>query len=268
MSERTWENFLGFLYELPSRLKPGRQRIRVVQDNLQTLVDERIRPGLSQGDEARLFPLGFSPAESDLKLAAGVGLERGLISPDDYEQALKADKAASPFGFLQSMSGKTFGETVAPLIAHYWLVDDGDSFGRVSTRGLYDFGWTPRETSREIRIELKASSEASPNFQQIRHPRMSNSAAVRRDYDVLLCLGLSNAGLEWWAFPSPEVESFIATRAFAPQHGGAKMESGTYWVRMRSGERTRFARFATTSDSLRQFVLDLPMDDPANAEMT
>ena len=257
MGERTWEDFLAFLYELPSQLRPGRQRIGVVRNNLQALVMGKVYPELTVDDEARLFPLGFSPAESDLKIAAGVGLERGLITSMEYERAIRADKAASPFGFLQTMSGKTLGETVAPRIAQYWLVEEGDGFVKVSTQGLYDFVWTPRETGRQVRVELKASSEEHPNFQQIRHPRMSGTTESDLDYDVLLCLGLSNAGLEWWAFPADEVESFIIDKVFKPQHGGTKMKSGTYWVRIRPADRIQFKRFATDSESLRGFVLSL-----------
>lgn len=154
------------------------------------------------------------------------------------------------------MSGKTFGETVAPLIARYWLVDQGDEFVKMSNREVYDFGWLPRESDKTIRIEMKASSEDSPNFQQIRHPRMSGVASTL-DYDVLLCLGLSNAGLEWWAFPADEVETFIAAKIFTPQHGGTKMESGTSWIRIRPTDRNRFKRFESDSNSLRTFIREL-----------
>lgn len=81
MSERTWDDFLLFLYKMPSTLNPGRQGIRVVRDNLNELVEEKILPQFSPQDHTRLFPLGFSPTESDLKIAAGVALERGLIAP-------------------------------------------------------------------------------------------------------------------------------------------------------------------------------------------
>lgn len=257
MGERTWEDFLTFLYGMPSQLRPGRQRIAVVRDNVQTLVTDRVRPRLTPDDESRLFPLGFSPAESDLKIAAGVALERGLITPTEYEGAIRADKAASPFGFLQTVSGKTFGETVAPLITRYRLVDEGDEVVKVSNRGLYDFSWLPREKTQRISIELKSSSEEYPNFQQIRHPRMSGTTESRSDYDVLLCLGLSNEGLEWWAFPAPEVESFIAANVFTPQHGGTKMESGTYWIRIKSADRLCFEQFTADAESLRDFVREL-----------
>lgn len=196
MPERTWEGFLAFLYELPSRLRLGRQQIRVVRDNLEALVTAKIRPRLTTADEAQLFPLGFSPAESDLKIAAGVGMERGLITALEYEQAVRADKIAGPFGFLQTMSGKTFGESVAPLIARYWLVDEGDSYEKLATKGLYDVRWTPVELGKSIRIELKTSSENRPRFQQIRDPWMIDPDSVSPDYDILLCLRVSNQGLE------------------------------------------------------------------------
>lgn len=257
MHRRSWDQFLTFLYELPSQLRPGRQQIRVVRDSLERLVAEKVRPGLTDDDERALFPLGFSPAESDLKIAAGVGLERGLVTAQEYEAALRSDIAASPFGFLQTLSGKTFGETVTPLIVRYWLLDAGDTFQKQSTRALYDVAWAPHETGQALRIELKTSSEALPNFQQIRHPRMSSASDAPPDYDVLLCLGISNDGPEWWMFPASSVEQFIETSVFPPQHGGTKMASGTYWVRMNQDNCRAFKSFAVTSDDLRSSLLAL-----------
>jgi hypothetical protein len=256
-SRPTWDEFLVYLYELPSTLRPGRQRIRVVRDHLETLVRERILPTLDMDDRS-LFPLGFSPAESDLKLAAGVGLERGLISAVDYEEALLADKAAGPFGFLQTLSGKTFGETVAPLIARFWLIAEerGDEFQRVKNTEFYDF-WVSLEGGPKKRIEMKASTEDKPNFQQIRHPKMTNRAAELYEYDLLLCLGLSNDGLEWWIFTASDVDEFIQTGVFTPQHGGKKTDSGTYWVRLDRLKRARLAAHFSTSVRLRQSVRDI-----------
>jgi hypothetical protein len=257
MIERTWDDFLAFLYELPSTLNPGRQRIRVVRDSLQALVEEKVLPTFTDEDHSRLFPLGFSPSESDLKIVAGVGLERSLIDPAEYEQALRADKAAGPYGFLQTMSGKTFGETVAPLIARFWLTDEGDQFIKMKNTALYDFGLTLHETDQLSRIELKASSEAFPRFQQIRHPLMTDLTAAVFEYDVLLCLGLSNEGLEWWVFTAADVAQLIEDKVFVPQHGGRKTQSGTFWVHMDAKNRARFADFRTTSESLRAYIRNL-----------
>lgn len=252
----SWEEFLTFLYQLPSKLKPGRQGIRVVRDHLQSLVEHRVLMRLTEVDQKSFFPLGFSPAESDLKVAAGLGIERGYISPVEYEDALKQDKAAGPFGFLQTLSGKVFGETVAPQIAQFWLQANLDLFSKRPPSGLYDLLWTDGGSGRTIRIELKASTEDSPNFQQIRHPRMTNRDAEDYEYDILLCLHVSNAGLEWWVFPAAEVADLIHSGVFTSQHGGQKIDSGTYWIRMTPQNRVRFEANQTTSEELRGFIQD------------
>jgi hypothetical protein len=255
--DRNWEEFLAFLYELPAKLKPGRQGIRVVRDNLQALVEEMVLPTLTSQEERELFPLGFSPTESDLKIAAGVGIERQLISPKDYERALRADKAAGPFGFLQTSSGKTFGESVAPLIAEFWIRGPNDGFAKMPNTALYDVGWTPSDTGRLLRIELKASSESNPRFQQIRHPRMTTPDAPEPEYDVLLCLGLSNAGLEWWAFSADDIVNLIASGQLVLQHGAGKTDSGTYWLTMKRKVRDTFTARQASSETLRAFLLRL-----------
>lgn len=256
MSERTWDDFLAFLYELPSQLKPGRQRIQASRDNLQALVDEKVLPYLDQQDTSRLFPLGFSPSESDLKFASGIGLERRLITPQEYEHALRTDKAASPFEFLQNRSGKTFGETVAPLIAQFWIAEDNDAFTKRKNTELYDLGWTPHETNREIRIELKASSEIHPRFQQIRRPRMTDVNAAEPEYDTLLCLRVSNEGLEWWAFPANDVDTLISNGTFTPQHGGTKADSGTFWVTLNPVRRQLLQSYEHASEQLRAALIE------------
>jgi hypothetical protein len=170
---------------------------------------------------------------------------------------LRSDKAAGPFGFLQTLSGKVFGETVAPQIAQFWLHEEGDQFIKMAGGDLYDFRWAVVETGQTIRIEMKASTEASPNFQQVRHPKMTAPDASDFEYDVLLCLHASNAGLEWWAFPAQVVATSIENGAFPPQHGGQKMKSGTFWVRMDAKNRARFQAYQTTSGDLRNFVQNL-----------
>ena len=120
---------------------------------------------------------------------------------------------------------------------------------------LYDFGFTPAETKTLIRIEMKASSEKNPNFQQVRHPRMTNMSATVDEYDILLCLSVSNAGLEWWVFPAADVAQLIADKVITPQHGGQKTDSGTYWVRLDRANRERLANYQATSDQLRNVIV-------------
>jgi hypothetical protein len=215
-------------------------------------------PQLTQEEIANLFPLGFSPEDSDLKLAAGIGLERGWINPADYAAALIADKALSPMSFLQTVSGKALGETIAPLIAQFWLADPDESFTKMPASAYYDFGWIPNEVGRLIRVELKTSSEANPNFQQIRHPKMSGGNSF--DYDALLCLAISNEGIEWWLFPAKDVEEFVDSGNFPAQHGGQKMSSGTYWIRMNVRNRRTFESYACSSEVLRNRFLALTSD--------
>ena len=257
MAERTWDDFLAFLYELPAQIRPGRQGIRVMRDNLEELVEEHVIPGFSESDRNALFPLGFSATESDLKLSAGVGLERKLITPQQYEVALRADKAAGPFGFMQTLSGKTLGETISPMIAQFWLCEEGDQFAKMPNTALYDFGWTPQETGITIRIEMKASSEKNARFQQIRHPRMTDRSAADLEYDILLCLGIANTGLEWWGFPAGRVAELIDQAVFTPQHSAHKAESGTFWVSMKPRERTRLQSHQADSASLRRFLMEM-----------
>jgi hypothetical protein len=256
MSGRTWDALLAFLYELPSQLKPGRQRNQTSRDSLQALIDQKVLPHLNQQDKSRLFPLGFSPSESDLKIASGIGLERQLITAQEYEHALRTDKAASPFGFLQNRSGKTFGETVAPLIAQFWLAEEDDTFTKRKNTELYDIGWIPHETNREIRIELKASSEIHPRFQQIRHPRMTDINAVEPEYDVLLCVGVSNDGLEWWSFAAHDVDALIFNGTFTPQHSGTKADSGTFWTTLNPAKRQLLQPNEHGSEQLRAALID------------
>lgn len=75
------------------------------------------------------------------------------------------------------------------------------------------------------------------------------------DYDVLLCLGLSNRGLEWWIIPGTEIDNLIEEGVITSQHGGSKMSSGTYWLRMRAPERERLQAFASTSERLRAAMI-------------
>ena len=58
-------------------------------------------------------------------------------------------------------------------------------------------------------------------------------------------------------FPADAVESFITAKVITPQHGGSKMESGTYWVRIKPAERVRFQEYSANSESLRAFVRNL-----------
>lgn len=253
MGQHTWDEFVHFVAHLRAQTKPDRQGIRVVRDSLQSLVERSVLPHLSAEERSKLFPLGYDPEQSDLKIAAGVGIERGHIQPDEYEAALRADERMSLFSFLQPVSGKTLGETIAPQITEFWLKDGSDTFSKMKATDLYDIDWVPHEGGH-VRIELKASTEEQPRFQQIRHPRMTNPSAPGYEYDALACLHVSNAGLEWWVVPAANVLRGIEGGEITPQHGGRKVASGTYWMLMNDEYRARFAAFKATSERLRDTV--------------
>lgn len=115
---------------------------------------------------------------------------------------------------------------------------------------------TPHEGGH-VRIELKASTEDQPRFQQIRHPRMTNPTVPGYEYDALVCLHVSNAGLEWRVIPAANVLQSIESGEMPPQHGGRKVASGTYWVQMNDENRARFAAFQVSSQQLRDALLRL-----------
>lgn len=256
MGQPTWDEFVRYVERLRGQTKPGRQGVRVIRDSLRSLVEQRVLPHLTAEERSRLFPLGYDPEQSDLKVAAGVGIERGYIQADEYEAVLRADARASLFSFLQPVSGKTLGETIAPQITEFWLRAEGDTFAKMKATDLYDITWMPHEGGH-VRIELKASTEEQPRFQQIRHPRMTNPSAPGYEYDALVCLHVSNAGLEWWIVPAGEVLHGIESGEISPQHGGRKVASGTYWVQMNDENRARFAAFQVSSQQLRQALLRL-----------
>lgn len=83
MGQPTWDEFVRYVERLRGQTKPGRQGVRVICDSLRSLVEQRVLPHLTAEERSRLFPLGYDPEQSDLKVAAGVGIERGYIQADE-----------------------------------------------------------------------------------------------------------------------------------------------------------------------------------------
>ena len=189
----------------------GRKALRRRWERLRSLADEA-GPKIPPKDIETLLgkPLGaLDPEQNDLKALVAYAVGKGIIkNAESLQAALDADMRADPLSFLAAHSGKTFGEKYAPLIAEFWLALDGDDWVKKGSRDFYDVGWLPKELNgREIRIELKASSEHPGYlFQQIRHPQLSGGTVP--DYDVLLCLGVSAGALEWWAIPAAKIDEF------------------------------------------------------------
>ena len=196
----------------------------------------------------------INPELNDYKALAAYGVRAGWIKAEELWRALDIADRSNPLWFLALHSGKTFGETIAPLIAEHYLKEENDGWKKMSTRELYDIKWSP---GREISIELKASSEKTPRFQQIRRPTMSHTTGY--DYDVLLCLGVYGGQLEWWSIPAAIVEKLIQNDTIKPQHNANKSRRiGSYWFSIGKKERTLLAPYYSgDSMDLRQKLLSL-----------
>jgi hypothetical protein len=253
----TWDEFAAYCQQtLRREVRQGRASLRPSRIALTELIQSAVLASLSPQDQAKLFPLGFDPEASDLKIAAGVGLERGLITENDYHLALLDDLRRSPLAFLQTVSGKAFGETVAPKITSFWIMQPGDGLAKQPGSTYFDLLWRPSEKRAGLLIELKASSEAPGfRFQQIRDPWMGKAATM--DYDVLLCLGATNSGLEWWVIPATQIMPLYQERILTNQHGGQKSEGNTLWMSMDTRTRNRLQEFFVQSENLRTRLLEL-----------
>ncbi len=203
-----WEDFAKWLRDLTRQSKGGRGALRRRWQHLRGLADE----ALAQISDAEIRMLlgrerhELDPELNDLKAIVAYAAGRGVLAhPERLPQALDADETADPLAFLAALSGKSFGEKWAPEIASYWLCDEGDRWEKKKSSDFYDAGWFPQELrGREIRIELKASSEhPSYRFQQIRHPRLNGASS---GYDVLLCVGVTAGSLDWWVVPTQNLD--------------------------------------------------------------
>ena len=201
----------------------------------------------------------LNPEENDFKALASYAVGKGLIDAEDVRQALRDDNVEAPLYWLAGLSGKTFGENVSPRICAYWLQRDEDHWKKHPGTDYFDVSWTPYETSKPVRIEIKASSEAPGyRFQQIRDPRQTG--AVGLDYDALLCAGVTASELEFWFIPGREVVRFIDSGVFANQHGGAKSVSNTFWFVADARTRTTLVEYRAEATELRELALSLTLE--------
>ncbi len=200
----------------------------------------------------------LDPEENDLKALAAYAAGRGLLDPAELRAALDADLRESPLYFLAGLSGKTFGETVAPELCAFWLRAEGDAWQKMPNRERYDVAWAPGASRHLLRIELKASSEHPGfRFQQVRDPRAGDQ--LRLDYDGLLCMGVTAGSVGFWLIPADDVARLIATGVLERQHGGSKtgLSSNTYWIVTDRTNRDRLAGFAVAPEELRQRCVEL-----------
>lgn len=223
----TWDEFVEWAIQ-QSADSGGRKALRRRWTTLRALADQ-VADKISPAEIQLLLGKPYEqldPEHNDLKALVAYGAGKGIVTdPLQLQNVLRDDTRADPLYFLAQHSGKTFGEKFAPLFAKFWLLCEGDSWVKQSSGAFYDVAWTPSGRSKEIRIELKASSEQPGyRFQQIRHPRMSDGE--NPDYDLLLCLGVSAGSLEWWAIPAEDLDKFAenektpaANTAITRHHG-------------------------------------------------
>jgi len=244
------------LYKLESG--KGRKSLRRKWSNLRQLAS-RVLPQISDSELMALLGKKrneLDPEENDLKAITSYGVGKGLLKAPEVREALKADESESPLYFLAELSGKSFGESIAPKICQYWLCDGLDRWAKQPASGYYDIAWTPTELKKPVRIEIKASSESPAfRFQQIRHPKIGHSSTL--DDDVLLCLGVTAASLGFWFIPAQAVIRFIESGLFTNQHGGKKIDSNTFWIMADDNARSKMGKYFATSENVRQFSLSI-----------
>jgi hypothetical protein len=273
----TWSEFVAWA-TLQAAQASGRPALRRRWVGLRALANQ-VKDQIGPEEVRRLLGKDFSqldPEHNDLKALVAYAAGKGIL-PDAavLQTALRDDADADPLYFLAAHSGKTFGEKYAPMFAEFWLSQGSDEWSKKKSSDLYDVGWTPSELGgREIRIELKASSEQPKYlFQQIRHPKMSGGEAP--DYDLLLCVGVSAAALEWWAIPASRFDDFAdngatadATAVITRHHGKRRpiwnVEHGFAdegWFRADPNARKALQRFSCEhSQELRAMLLAMFQD--------
>lgn len=249
--------FANFCRKLGEEIGIGRVGLRRDWGKLEKLVKESVLPNMAPQEVYELLGKEASRLEgesNDLKALAAFGVARGWLDRESLREALQAADESNPLWFLANVSGKTFGGTVAPKLAEFWLCKDGDEWKRRKDVEYYDYDWYVAELESTVRLELKASSEKNPRFQQIRAPRMSG-IQEGYDYDGCLCLGTYGGKVEWWYFPASAVEKLIKAGVITAQHGAHKIVSGTYWITMNSKTREVVQRYSVPSEKLRDRIL-------------
>lgn len=249
--------FQRFCQQLAQHIGVGRAGLRRDWSAVDRLVRDLVLPRMTADQVHELLDKEPSRLEgelNDLKALGAYGVARGWLESRDLRAALQAADASNLLWFLANVSGKTFGGSVAPKLAEYWLCEEGDEWNRRKDVEYYDYDWRVAALGSIIRLELKASSEKNPRFQQIRDPRMSRTPESY-DYDGCLCLGGYGGKLEWWYFPADAVEMLIRRDVITPQHGAHKIVSGTYWITLNKRMRPILQDFRVSSQGLRDSIL-------------
>lgn len=148
-----------------------------------------------------------------------------------------------PFEWLQTLSGKVFGERVGPLITRFFLEDEYKS----RLRADHDFIFNRKK------FELKTGTGHSEKgvflFEQIR---------PQQDWDALLCIGIAGNSIEFFVMPKKFIADAIGlwrkgkSSLITPQHGGAKHrdrkgpQADTFWLWTVPKGRQQLEKFHTT----------------------
>ncbi len=145
MRSDKWEGFVDFCRKLAEHRKTGRASLRREWRHLRDLT-EQVAANIP--DELVHDLLGKSwatvdPEENDLKALLSYAVGQGLLAPEQVRDALEADNTQSPLFWLAGLSGKTFGESVAPELCAYWIQENGDRWEKQPGTEYYDIAWTP-----------------------------------------------------------------------------------------------------------------------------
>ena len=213
----SWGDFSRLMIREAGATKYGRQALRRQWRNLRRLA-EGCSAQISDAEISSLLGKSRStldPEKNDLKAVVAYCVGKGITDGQALREALESDLHSEPMAFLSEHSGKSFGEKWAPFIARYWLASQGDEWIKMGASEFYDIRWVPAGTHREIRLELKASSEApSYRFQQVRHPCLVGD---RSAYDILLCVGVTASSLEWWVIPTGALDDMANNGTTPPE---------------------------------------------------
>ena len=129
----TGKDFHRFCRELAREVGIGRAGLRRDWTVLEQLVRGRVLTQMTSQQVRELLDKDASQLHgefNDLKALAAYGVARGWVDPKTLREALQAADQSNPLWFLANVSGKTFGGSVAPKLAEYWLCEEGDRWIR------------------------------------------------------------------------------------------------------------------------------------------
>ncbi len=204
MSGEGWEGFADYCNALAAQQRVGRPSLRRKWANLRALAD-RVLPDIP--DELVTSLLGKAksaadPEENDLKALVSWAVGHGIVKATELRTALEDDNRASPLYWLAGLSGKSFGENVAPQLSAYWLF-------RTLTRGRSNLG---ARTTISPGIRTNHPNQSAWNSRQAQRTRgfdFSKSATLgtplRLDLTTTCCGASELRHRPWSSGRSPQL---------------------------------------------------------------